>query len=264
MSVAPQLCHMRNHVCLRVWVLCGIVFGLTPAAGAQTTPPEPPPLWETQAGASFVGTSGNTDTTTIGADFSAIRRWPVWQVEAAAAAIRTTDHDVRTAERYLSALRGKRQLTRILGLTAGERIERDRLAGIDLRSVLDGGLSWALARSPRWTFDALTAAAWSHEKLSSGLEQDRPVGVLQALSRVALGAAAFTTQRVTFYPDFKETSAYRTEAELTAQAAMNARLALKLGYLFRYAHVPVPGFERADNTTTASLVLRWRAPTAVP
>jgi putative salt-induced outer membrane protein YdiY len=63
----------------------------------------------------------------------------------------------------------------------------------------------------------------------------------------------------------KTSSAYRNEVELTAQAAMNARLALKLAYLFRYSNEPVPGFKKTDNTTTASVVLRWKATTlAVP
>ena len=264
MSVAPRPFSMSTRVLVRYTVIWGMVLGIPGAARAQPPAPEPPPVWETQVGASFVGTSGNTDTTTFGADFSQINRWRVWQLESGAAAIRTTDHDVRTAERYLAAIRGKRQLTTILGLSAGERVERDRLAGTDFRSILDGGLSWALVRSPLWTLDGLTALGWSHEKWSSGPKRDRPVGVFQALSRVPFGATASSTQRFTYYPDFKESSDYRSEAEVTAQAAMNARLALKLGYLFRYSNAPAPGFKKSDNTTIASLVLRWKAAAPAP
>jgi putative salt-induced outer membrane protein len=245
----------------------GLILGIAlvvPAPARAQAPPPPPPLWEAQVGAAFVGTSGNTETSTVGADFSSIRRWPVWQIESAAAAVRSSDHDVRTAERYLAAIRGKRQLTTILGLSAGERAERDQLAGMDFRSILDGGLNWALARGPRWTLDGVTAVGWSHEKPASGAGRNRPVGVLQALSRVPFGTTGSTTQRVTYYPDFKESSAYRSEAEVTAQAAMNSRLALKLGYLFRFSNAPVPGFKKADNTTTASVVLRWTADTPAP
>jgi len=46
---------------------------------------------------------------------------------------------------------------------------------------------------------------------------------------------------------------------VTAQAALNNRLALKLGYLLRYSHAPVAGFKTTDMTTTASVVVRWRA-----
>jgi putative salt-induced outer membrane protein len=243
-------------------VLC--LWGAEPVVFAQTPPKEPPPLWDSQVGAAFVGTSGNSDITTIGADFSMHRRWPDWQIESTATAVRTTDHDVRTAERYLGALRGQRKLTTIVGLTAGERLERDRLAGMNLRSILDGGLSYALVRDRSWTLDGVTAIAWNHESPVLGLKRDDPIGVLQLSSKVPFSATADSTQRFTVYPNFSRSSAYRSEAELTAQAAMNTRLGLKIGYLWRHSNEPVAGFLKNDSTVTASIVVRWKAATPAP
>ena len=237
------------------------------AGSAQTpaaAPKEPPPLWDAQVGASFVGTSGNTDTSSLGADFSAHRRGLVWQIESTANAVRASTEGLKTAERYLGQIQGKRKLTAIIGLTAGEKAERDRFSGIDFRNILNGGLSWALVKSVDWTLDGLTAIGWSHESRLNEATRNDAVGVLQLLSRIPFGAAGDTTQRFTFYPNFSESSAYRTEAELTAQAAMNAHLALKFGYLFRYSNDPVVGFKKTDNTTTASVVLRWKADTPAP
>ena len=45
---------------------------------------------------------------------------------------------------------------------------------------------------------------------------------------------------------------------------MNSRLALKFGYLWRYSNLPVPNFVKSDNTTTASIVVRWRATEPAP
>jgi putative salt-induced outer membrane protein len=241
-----------------------IITGWATTATGQTPPKEPPPLWDTQVGGSFVGTSGNTDTTTVGADFGLHRRWPLWQIESTAVAVRTTDRSVRTAERYLAAFRGQRKLSSILSASAGERAERDRLSGIAFRSILDGGLGIAVVRIPEWTLDAVTGIAWNHEQPVIGPHRNHPVGILQALSRIPLGAAADTTQRITFYPDFKESSAYRSEAEVTAQAAMNSHLALKLGYLLRRSNAPVPGFKKTDTMSTASVVLRWKAASPAP
>lgn len=234
-------------------------------ATAQTAPPkEPPPLWDIQIGASFVGTNGNSDTASTGADFAAHRRGLVWSIDGTATAVKTSSDNETTAERYLAAFRAQRKLTKIIGLSAGEKAERDRFAGIDFRSILDGGLSWALVRQPQWTLDGVTSLAWNHESRTTGPDLDDPVGVFQLLSRVPFGGAGDTTQRFTYYPDFRTSSAYRTEAELTAQAAMAAHLALKIGYLLRFANEPVPGFKKTDNTTTASVVLRWKATTAAP
>src|SRR5689334_8942392 len=95
----------------------------TPPAAA---PKEPPPLWDAQIGASFVGTSGNTDTSSVGADFAAHRRGAVWQIDATATAVRVSTSSVTTAERYLGQLQANRKLTDIIGLTAGEKLERDQ------------------------------------------------------------------------------------------------------------------------------------------
>ena len=245
-------------------LLLALLFsGTGSTLSAQTTPP-PPPLWDTQIGASFVGTSGNSETSSTGADFSLHRRWPVWQIESAATAVRTSDHDLRTAERYLAGVRGQRKLSGIVGLSTGWRAERDKFAGINFRSVLDAGLSWALVRHPRWMLDGLTAIAWNHERPTVGLSVDDPVGVLQATSRVPFGTAGDTMQRLTFYPNLNRSSAYRSEAELSAQAAMNNHLALKLDYLLRRSNEPVARFKKTDSTTTASLVLRWRAAATIP
>ena len=244
------------------------LFAVLAAQSAAAQPPAappappPPPLWDAQIGASFVGTNGNSDTASTGVDFIAHRRGEIWQIESAATAVRTSSAGEATAERYLGMLRGQRKLTPIVGLSSGIKLERDRFAGLDLRSILDGGLSWALVHHPEWTLDGLTAIAWLHESRTAGQGIDDPIGVLQLLSRIPFGAAGDTTQRFTYYPDFKTSSAYRSEAELTAQAAMSAHLALKIGYLLRYSNAPVPGFKKTDNTTTASVVLRWKATSA--
>jgi putative salt-induced outer membrane protein len=252
-------------ISLLAFCLCALpASAQPPAPPAAPPPPPPPPLWDAQVGASFVGTAGNSDTASTGADFSAHRRGLIWQIESTATAVRSRTDDEVTAERYLGAVRVQRSLTRIIGLSAGEKLERDQFSGIDFRSILDGGLSWALVKRPQWTLDGTTGIAWLHESRVTPPNLDDPIGNFQLLSRIPFGTAGDTTQRFTYYPDFKTTSAYRTELEITAQAAMAAHLALKIGYLLRYSNDPVPGFEKTDNTTTASVVLRWKADTPAP
>src|SRR5712675_141988 len=203
---------------------------LIPAAATAQTPPPPPPLWDVQIGASFVGTSGNSDTSSTGADFGLHRRWLVWQLESAASAVRTSNQDVSTAERYLGSLRGQRNLTSRMGLSAGIKLERDKFSGMNFRSISDVGLTWALVRQAAWTLDGITSIALLHENPILGPKRNNPIGVFQLLSRIPLGSSGATTQRVTFYPDFKDTNAHRSEMELAVQAAMNSHFALKLGY----------------------------------
>jgi putative salt-induced outer membrane protein YdiY len=251
---------------LRLLLCLPILLVSARSALAQAAAPvkEPPRLWDVQLGAAFVGTGGNSETATLGADFAMHRRWPLWKIEGTATAVHTSDSGTTTAERYLASFRGDRKLTTRIDFSVGERLERDRLAGINLRSISDAGLKYALVRNPGWTLDGLTSLALNHESPVTGEDLNHPIGVLQALSKVIFSTSSDTTQRFTFYPDFKEADAYRAEAELAAQAAMNSRLALKVGYLWRFSNVPAFGFEKTDNTATASIVLRWKAATLAP
>ncbi|MCC7418111.1 MAG: DUF481 domain-containing protein [Acidobacteria bacterium] len=231
------------------------------AAGWAQTPAskEPPPLWDAQVGATLVGTSGNSETTTFGADLAAHRRWPLWGLETSVSAVRARDRSVPTAERYVGALRVQRTLSGIVSATAGERIERDRLAGINLRSVLDMGLAYALVRKARWALDGVSTFAWTHEDSVLAPAMDDPTAVLQLVSRTPFSEAADATQRLSFYPNFADAGAYLTEAALSAQAALNSHLGLRVDYLWRRSNAPVPGFVKNDGMLTASVVMRWRA-----
>jgi putative salt-induced outer membrane protein YdiY len=232
-------------------------------ASAQTPPPEPVPLWDVQLGAAFVGTTGNSDTSSFGANFEAHRRWPVWIFDAVATAVNTTTDGEQTAAQYIAGMRIRRKLSERISATSGLRFERDVIAGIDLRSMIDGGLTYALIKQPQWTLDGLTSIAWVHEDRITGETKDSAEGVLTLLDKYTF-ASGETTQRFTFFPNFTDSTGYRSEAEITVQAAMNKKLALKFGFLWRYDHDPVPDHKRSDTTTTASIVVRWRSETPAP
>jgi putative salt-induced outer membrane protein len=255
-------------VSLSVWFHAAVAFGMlvtsAGSAAAQAPPPEPVPLWDVQLGASFVGTSGNSETSSFGANFEAHRRWPVWIFDTVATAVNTTDKGTTTAEQYIAAFRVRRKLTDRISATSGWKYERDQVGGLDARSLLDGGLTYAIVKEPQWTLDGLTSLAWNHEEWVTGETRDATEGVLGLLNKYVFGTTGETTQRFTFFPNFTDSTGYRSEAEIMAQAAMNKRLALKFGFLWRYNHNPVAGFKRSDTTTTASIVVRWRSATPAP
>jgi len=242
-------------------LLAAVSIAAARPAAAQDPPPPP---WDVELGASFVGTSGNADTSSTGANLTIHRHWPKWQVESTTTAIRAKENGLRTKERYLTSFRAQRQLASIVGLTSEARVERDLIAGVGFRSILNTGLSWALVQSDRWTLNGISAAAWSHEAQVGGPHLDDPTGLLQLVNHVAIGASGDTTARISYYPNFQHSTAYRAEGELSAQASMNRRLALKLGYLLRYSNAPVPGFLKTDNTATASVVVRWHGARPTP
>jgi putative salt-induced outer membrane protein YdiY len=235
----------------------------------QPPTPEDAPGTDVQLGASFVGVRGNAESVTLGADFSMSYRRAPWRFDAAASTVHTSGDNVQAIDRDIESTRVKRDLTPIIALTAGQKLEHDPTAGIDLRSIVDGGLAWKLVRQTNWTLDGVTSLAWNHEHPVEAFEATAPttnhtVGVLEVLSKVPFNATGSTTQRFTWYPDFSSYDGTRVEAEITAQAAMSQRFALKLGYLVRWVNVPLPGLKNTDTTTTASIVVTWKKPTPAP
>src|SRR5256885_7229373 len=82
----------RTVSMLAFYVLAALPAAAQPPA-PPAAPPPPPPLWDAQVGASFVGTTGNSETSSTGADFNAHRRGFARQIDSSAPAVRTSSTD---------------------------------------------------------------------------------------------------------------------------------------------------------------------------
>ena len=267
-------------LCAGTSALCLTALLLTPAAPAraqgakpdaqgaptgQPDSPSPPASeeggWDTQIGASFVGNSGNTSSTTIGVDFSTAMTRGRWKFDSSFNVLRVS-RDGNAADRYIESVRVHNNVASLLSLTGGQRLEHDPAAGAGFRSILDGGLGWSVKQAP-WTLEAVTALGWNHERFSNAatgitLTRDDTVTVLQALSTVTLGTDNETTRRLTVDPSISRPERLRAEGEFKVQASLTERLAPQLGYLIRYSRTAPPGFENIDSTASASLVVKWK------
>ena len=235
------------------------------AQGAPTGQPDNAPQneqgWDTQIGASFVGNSGNTSSTTIGVDFSTALTRSRWKFDSSFNVLRVS-RDGSAADRYLESVRVHHKVGSLLSVTSGQRLEHDPAAGAGFRSIVDGGLSWGVKQAP-WTLEGVTALGWNHERFSNAatgitLTRNDTVTVLQALSTVTLGTDNETTRRLTVDPSISPPERLRAEGEFKVQASLTERLALQLGYLVRYSRTAPPGFENIDMTASASLVVKWK------
>lgn len=227
--------------------------GQTPAPAPA---PPPPPPWDLSLGASFVGTGGNSDTSTLGADAVYRRTLDPFKYEVGGSTVRGSDKGQTTVARYTARVLGERTLTPRMSAKAGLRLERDRFAGLNLRSVLWGGLGYKVVQQPKWTLDSVSALTWNHENQRNLGGADSAGLALEALSKYVISPTAETIQRAGLYPSFADANDVRFEGELGVQVAMNNRLAVKIAYLLRYDNEPVPTFRKTDTTATASIVYK--------
>lgn len=231
-----------------------VLLVLLPAVAtlAQEAPADP---LTASLGFSWLATSGNSDSSTLGLDFTLKRLPEPWGYEAAANALRAEEDGERTAERYGARGRASRALDERWSVFAGLSGERDRFAGVDLRAIAEGGVAWQAVKSTLHELSFDGGLTWTNEDMTA-------TGTDSFFGAVAGLAYAFKpregtalTERVLVYPSLEDGDDWRLTSETAVQAALTGRLGLKVGFAVRRDNEPPPGFEKTDTTTTVSLVL---------
>ena len=223
---------------------------------AQEAPPEEPD-WSFQLGLSYLATTGNSDTSSGGVRAHWTKDWNPWGMEAKAFFLRAEDDNETTAERYGASFAGSRTLNETWDLSAGWATESDRFSGIDLRQVVNAGASWHIVHAESWTVDSHLGLSWTYEDLDAGMASNDYLGALVSLdSKWTLSENAEAFTRLAYFPNFDDGEDFRFESTVGVTANLSSRLAMQLGYEVRYDNRPVPGFERTDTATTASLVMK--------
>ena len=104
--------------------------GVLSAQSPAPTPPPPPPIWSGEASASFVQTTGNSQSRSLGAGLKLLFQSAPWKAELKSAFIESSANDVETSRRFNASLRGERALRERLAVYAQGSYLRDLFAGI--------------------------------------------------------------------------------------------------------------------------------------
>jgi len=245
---------------IRATLALGLLLLAAPAAAEDLCPcppPEPPPpLWTGSIGLSYLSTSGNSDSETIGLDVRFERQPTPWGVELAATANRAETDGEKTAERLLGSLRGKRSLSERWDLFAGLSWERDEFAGFDSRTIVEAGGLWHALLGPKHKLDFDLGLTWTREEPVQGAGDDSLGAVAGARYAWKISDSATLAERVVFYPNFDSSDDWRFRSETSIEAALASSWALRASYLVTRDNRPEPGFEKNDTTTSVSLV--WK------
>ena len=242
-----------------LWLALGVAG--TGAAVAQDNcpcpPPDPPPpLWTGSVGLSYLSTSGNTDTESLGLTANWTRRPTPWGMEITALANRAEADGVTTAERYYGGLRGMRALGDRFELFGGLSYASDEFAGFDSRVIVEAGGIWKALLGPKHELAFDAGLTWTEEELVLGASDESMGAVLGAAYAWKLSENATFRERLLWFPNFDTSDDWRLRSETTLEAALAASWAIRLGYLSTRDNLPAPGFEETDSSTSVSVV--WK------
>jgi len=212
--------------------------------------------WSFSLGLSYLATSGNSDSQTGGLDLSYKRSFDPWGLEVTGSYLKAEADGVDTADRTFLGVRGTRALSATWSLFAGASALKDEFAGLDSRLVVDGGVTYTAIADDVQTLSFDLGLAWNSEDFVDGHSTDYLAGVAGLAYTRKLSATASLAEKLVFTPSLEESDDWRVSSDLSLEAAISAKLAVKLGFLYLYDNVPVAGFKKTDTKSSASLVVK--------
>ncbi len=226
-------------------------------ATPPTVPPPPPPFREGTAEFSFVGTTGNSETQTIGLGGEVIVRPAPWVIRNKALFIRNESEDQLTAKSFLYLFRADRALTTRLSAFGEYNYFRDRFAGVEHQNNLLAGLAYKIVDLPAHLLVVDGGLGYLNEKRLTGED------VSSATYGSGLSYKWKISESAEFADDFRFTGTFADGEDwrIYQIAALTTRIStlfsLKVSNTVRYANLPPPGFRDTDTITAVALVAKF-------
>jgi putative salt-induced outer membrane protein YdiY len=238
---------------------------LPPATFGPTQPmtfvqarPAPKPLFSGKAELSFVNTTGNTTTQTLGTAVGFKVRPDHWLVESDSDFVRTTTDDALQAEAVSSTLRFSRAVSQRVDAYGQTRYARNAFAGLRNQYAYELGFSARLLEkpNPHRLNGELAFGYISEDRVE---EEDRTLATCSTGMRYAwkLSRTSEFTQDTYFTVDMGRAGDFRVRNASSIAAALTATLSLKFSHTLMYLNQPVDGFRRTDTVNSAALVARF-------
>ena len=247
---------------LLLWIVSlGSALGQAPPCPCPEAPPPLDPIWFGKGEFSFLSTSGNTDTTSIGGGLELNYRPKPWLFTLKAAYLRAATDGFTTAESFAGSLRASRDLTERLDVFAGAGYLRNRFAGINSLYSVDTGAGYKLLLGPVHFLRVEGGIGYTREEnVIFGVTQPSR-GYANARAGTSYkwqftNAAAFTND-FGFLLDLDDTANWFINDKAAITAAISSVFSLQASWTLLYRGQPVPGFSATDTTTAVGIVAKF-------
>lgn len=229
----------------------------------------PPPFFSGKAELSFVNTTGNAPTQTIGTAVGFKVRPDHWLVESDSDFVRTQAAEALQAEAFNSALRFTREISERVDGYGQVRYGRNTFAGLRNQYSYELGFAAKILDKPNpHRLNGELAFGYISEDRVSGAdgatgnrlgEEDRTLATCTTGMRYAwkLSRTSEFTQDTYFTVDMGRAGDFRVRNASSIAAALTQTLSLKFSHTLTYLNQPVEGFRRTDTVNSAALVARF-------
>ena len=229
---------------------------------AQTTPPTTPPpappaAFEGSAEFSFVGTSGNSATRTLGTATTLVFRPRAWEITSKASMVRSEDRGTVRAQSTTISTKVARDLTPRLALSTNHKYARDRFAVIDRRNTIEAGLAYDAVDSERHTLTLDAGIGYANEQRQVGRDLSTAIGTGGVSYEMTLSSNASITNEASVVFSLNDSQDRRLANVAGLSAKLTTLFSLKVTHTTRWVRSPVPGFKNTDTITAVALVAKF-------
>ncbi len=242
---------MKNKYAVTVLaVLCAAVADVQAAEGKN---------WSDQAEFSYVETGGNSETSTLSLKNELNVKFSdklsgTWKVGALAG----QSDGVRTAESYYTELRGDYLLTERLYAYLNAGWAKNTFAGLDFRIYSGPGAGYKILLGPKHFLSAEAGLNYVSEDYTNNTDDDFLEGRFFGKYELAFNDTNKFSQSLEYLHDFSENQDYNIISETSVTSVLSTNYSLKVSYIVKYDHMPVPAtLDDTDTILAAALVANF-------
>lgn len=222
-----------------------------PEDSGNSENPEDSKAYEGSFELGYLATSGNTDTTSLNSKFTLQYEQEIWRHGFLLSAVRSTDADMLTAERYQAATKSDYKFSEHNYLFVTLNYDKDEFAGYERRTSEAVGYGRRILGGGNHVLDAEIGIGARQADLTDGTEQDDQIWRLGAAYKWNISKTSNFSQVVAV--ESGDSNTY-SESVTSVSANVLESLALKVSYTIkRNSEVPV-GVENTDTYTSVSLL----------
>ncbi|HSS45725.1 MAG TPA: DUF481 domain-containing protein, partial [Thermoanaerobaculia bacterium] len=246
-----------RHILLVSVFTAGVALAETPDCPCPTPPPGPPPPWSGSAEFSFLSTSGNTSTESIGGALETDYKAAPWGAVFKAAYLRASTNAVLTAEQFDASLKGSRDLTERVSVFVGTGYLKNRFAGLNSLISGEAGAGYKILAGPEHLLGAEAGLGYVRENRLTGGNRSYVSGRAGLSYKWQFSKSAAFTNDLSYLHDFGDLSNWTISEKAAITADLTSVFALKASYGLLYRNEPVPTFRKTDTVTAVAIVAKF-------
>jgi putative salt-induced outer membrane protein YdiY len=191
---------------------------------------------------------GNSDTTNIASGLALARTTLNDQITLYLTSVYATDAilNTTTSDAINAGARYDHNLTKRLFAYGSADFSYDQLQGLNLGSIIGGGLGVHVINRPNTTLDFLGGLSWTRQAYIGNVVKSFPSAQIGETFTKHLFANTDFKQRGFFYPDLTNSSQYNAALDAGLSTKVYKRLSWQVTFSDRYSSFPLPGKKGND------------------